>query len=125
MYGFRYGPVFYFYQSGFDPTYSQYSVGLITMGLAIQHALAEGAAEYDLLHGDEAYKFQWARTTRALCRLEVYPPHPREVLYRRTRQASRALRRTARRLLPVAVADRISAARRLGVWRGFYAEWRS
>ena len=125
LYGFRYGPVFYFYQSGFDPTYSQYSVGLITMGLAIQHALAEGAAEYDLLHGDEAYKFQWARTTRALCRLEVYPPHPRELLYRRTRQASRALRRTARRLLPVAVADRISAARRLGVWRGFYAEWRS
>jgi CelD/BcsL family acetyltransferase involved in cellulose biosynthesis len=124
LYGFRYGRAFYFYQSGFDPTYGKYSVGLITMGLAIQHALEEGATEYDLLHGDEAYKFHWARVTRELCRLEVYPPHLRGLLYRRTRQASRALKRTVRRYLPISAADRISAARRLGVWRGLHAAWR-
>jgi CelD/BcsL family acetyltransferase involved in cellulose biosynthesis len=115
LYGFRYGRAFYFYQSGFDPTYAKSSVGLIAMGLAIQHALDDGAAEYDLLHGDETYKFHWARTTRELCRVEIYPPHVRALLYRRTRQASRALKRAARRLLPASVADRISAARRLGV----------
>jgi len=43
---------FYFYQSGFDPTYERSSVGLITMGLSIQAALEEGACEYDLLHGE-------------------------------------------------------------------------
>src|SRR5207245_43184 len=61
LYGFRYRDTFSFYQSGFDPAYARDSVGLVTMGLAIRSAIEEGAAEYDLLHGDEAYKFQWAR----------------------------------------------------------------
>jgi hypothetical protein len=35
IYGFCYRRVFYFYQSGFDPAFANYSVGLVTMGLAI------------------------------------------------------------------------------------------
>src|SRR5207302_10088997 len=73
LYGFRYGPVFYFYQSGFDPTYSRYSVGLVLMGLAIKSALEEGAQEYDLLHGTESYKFHWAAQTRELGGIELLP----------------------------------------------------
>ncbi|PYT03180.1 MAG: hypothetical protein DMF60_19165 [Acidobacteria bacterium] len=59
LYGFMYGKKFYFYQSGFDPRYSQYSVGLVTMGLAIEAAIGDGAEEFDLLHGDEKYKSLW------------------------------------------------------------------
>jgi CelD/BcsL family acetyltransferase involved in cellulose biosynthesis len=44
------------------------------MGLAIRGAIEEGATEFDLLHGAEAYKFHWARHTRRLGRMTAYPP---------------------------------------------------
>jgi CelD/BcsL family acetyltransferase involved in cellulose biosynthesis len=74
LYGFRYGSVFYFYQSGFDPAYRKLSVGLVAMGLAIQSAIEEGASTFDLLHGEEAYKSHWAKEVRSLERVVVYPP---------------------------------------------------
>ncbi|MGH8369996.1 MAG: GNAT family N-acetyltransferase, partial [Gammaproteobacteria bacterium] len=74
IYAFRYNDVFYFYQSGFDPNFSKHSVGLVTMGLAIKSAIEERAIEYDLLHGDEDYKFLWAHSGRDLMKLNCYPP---------------------------------------------------
>lgn len=74
LYGLRYGPTFSFYQSGFDPQYARHSVGMVTMGLAIKSAIEEGAGEYDLLHGNEAYKSHWARESRDLVSLNLYPP---------------------------------------------------
>ena len=99
LYGLRYGATFYFYQSGFDPAYSRYSVGLVMMGLAIKTALQEGASEYDLLHGDEEYKFHWARNQRELARLELYPSDARARVYRHAIDLNRAARRMARRVL--------------------------
>ncbi len=117
LYGFRHRERFYFYQSGFDPTYAKWSVGLLAMALAIKSAIEEGAEEYDLLHGDEPYKFHWARRTRQLERLELYPPTVRDRIRRRARGANRSARRLARRLLPETVVERIATARRVGVWR--------
>jgi len=74
----------------------------------------EGAREYDFLHGDEAYKFHWASRTREIGRLELYPPHVRGQLYRRAIEASRAARRTARRVLPDAVAQRLAVGLGIG-----------
>jgi len=108
VYGFRYRNTFYFYQSGFDPRHARASVGLIAVGLSIKAAVEEGVTEYDFLHGDEGYKFHWARRTRELRRLELYPPNVRGRLYRRAIEANRAARRTARRVLPDAVAQRIA-----------------
>lgn len=96
IYAFKYGKVFYFYQSGFDPAYASHSVGLVTMGLAIQRAMAEGAEEYDMLHGDEQYKFLWARNGRDLVRLDCYPPNAEGTLYRRTMQLRQGLKRAAK-----------------------------
>lgn len=75
LYGFLYGSKFYFYQSGFDPAFAKYSLGLLTMGLAIQGALREQAAEFDLLHGNEPYKSHWAHLERDIRRLELFPPN--------------------------------------------------
>jgi CelD/BcsL family acetyltransferase involved in cellulose biosynthesis len=99
IYGLRYGPTFYFYQSGLDPLYSKQSVGLVIMGLAIKRAIEEGASEYDLLHGDEEYKFHWTREQRNLGRIECYPPRARGRFYRRAIQLNRAARQMARRVL--------------------------
>jgi CelD/BcsL family acetyltransferase involved in cellulose biosynthesis len=115
LYGFRYGDSFSFYQSGLEPELAKHSVGLVTMGLAIKSALEEGAGEYDLLHGAEPYKFLWAREARELRRLEMYPPLWRGLLCRRTLALGRAARRTVRRVLPPAWADRIAGPRPYGV----------
>ncbi len=120
LYGFRYGRAFYFFQSGFDPGYARHSVGLVTMGLAIKGALEEGAEEYDLLHGDESYKFLWARKAREITQVELYPPSVAGLLYREVSGLGRIGRRVARRVLPRVMADRIAAARRMAVVRGYY-----
>ena len=99
LYGFRYRDVFYFYQSGFDPAFGKESVGLVIMGLSIESAFEEGVAEFDLLHGEEAYKFHWANSARELSRIELYPPGTRGLLYRGTVGLTRTARRIARGLL--------------------------
>lgn len=100
LYGFVYNRVFYFYQSGFDPRYASHSVGLVAMGLAIRSAVEEGVSEYDLLHGNEPYKYHWAQQSRELMRLELYPSLARVALYRRGRELGRRARRIARLLDP-------------------------
>lgn len=64
LYGFSIGRTFRFYQSGMDPSWSRLSVGLVTMGRAIQEAIRSGHEEFDFLRGDEPYKFQWASSAR-------------------------------------------------------------
>ena len=99
LYGLRYGQTFCFYQSGFDPQYARHSVGLVTMGLAIKSAIEEGAEEYDLLHGGEAYKFHWAKESSELARLELYPPGARGLCVRALTGGGRLARGWARRVL--------------------------
>jgi CelD/BcsL family acetyltransferase involved in cellulose biosynthesis len=98
IYGFCYRRVFYFYQSGFDPAFANYSVGLVTMGLAIKNALEEGAREYDLLHGNERYKSHWSRNSRDIGRLELYPPGGLGRMWRLSVQLGRASKTTVKRL---------------------------
>jgi len=99
IYGFVHGGVFSFYQSGFDSAFSDWSVGLVAMGLSIKSALEEGAKEYDLLHGSEKYKFHWAARTRELRRWDMYPPRGRGLACRMIVSTSRAARRGARRIV--------------------------
>lgn len=99
VYGFRYGDVFYYYQTGFDPAFAADSVGLVACGLSIENAMAEGAAEFDFLHGTEDYKRRWAPAARRLVRLELYPPGPLGWAYRGVAHAERSGRTLARRAL--------------------------
>lgn len=87
LYGFLYRGRFLFYQSGFDPDFARWSVGLVMMGLSIRDAIADGAREYDLLHGDESYKHRWANGQRELGRLEIYPPSAAGTVRRALREA--------------------------------------
>ena len=123
LYGFRYRHVFYFYQSGFDPRYQKHSAGLVAMGLAIKSAIEDGAGEYDLLHGREAYKFHWTKDVRELDRLEIYPPDMLALAMKQVEAMGRAARSGARRILPKTVVDRIAEVRRHGVRKGPYGPW--
>ena len=99
MYGFFYDRQFYFYNHGFDDRYSRHSVGLVLMALTIRAAIDEGAQAFDLLWGTEAYKSLWARETRTLRRIHLFPPHAAGRIHRRAVEARRRLGRLARRVL--------------------------
>jgi CelD/BcsL family acetyltransferase involved in cellulose biosynthesis len=99
LYGLSYGGTFSFYQSGFDPAFNKLSVGMVMMGLSIRDAIEEGVSEYDLLHGAEEYKFHWARESREIGRLELYPADSKGLIYKHAIDLNRAARRLARRVL--------------------------
>lgn len=113
LYGFRYGRVFSFYQSGLDPRFLRWSVGVVALGLAIKSALEDGAAEFDLLHGEEPYKLHWASGSRRLGRLTAFP----NGALGRVAAGMASVREAARsrlRMLPRGVVARIAALRRGG-----------
>ena len=61
----------YYYLSGFDHTVGKFSPGNVMMGYAIERAIADGAREFDLLRGDESYKYMWKAEDRSTQRLVI------------------------------------------------------
>jgi len=58
-YGFKYNSKFYSYLTGFDPKYSNYSVGNMLRIYMIKKFIQEGLTEFDFLRGAEEYKDRW------------------------------------------------------------------
>lgn len=71
MLGLRFAGVHAFWQSGRDPDYEQYSIGSVLLMDAIRAAVEDGAEEYRLLRGDEAYKQRLTEESRDTCTLAV------------------------------------------------------
>jgi CelD/BcsL family acetyltransferase involved in cellulose biosynthesis len=69
FYCFQLGPRVYYYLSGFDVAFGKYSIGNVLMAQAIERAIGDGAREFDLLRGDETYKFAWKAEERETLRL--------------------------------------------------------
>jgi CelD/BcsL family acetyltransferase involved in cellulose biosynthesis len=85
-----------YYQAGISPKYSDLSLGLVALALAIKHAIEEGATEYDFLHGDEGYKSLWASDKRELLLLEAYPASLKGRLSMHSHRVIRAAKTMAR-----------------------------
>jgi CelD/BcsL family acetyltransferase involved in cellulose biosynthesis len=64
VYCFLYQSRYYFYQSGRDPRFTHQRAGLVLMHKVIQESIRDGAAVFDFLSGDEAYKGRWATGRR-------------------------------------------------------------
>jgi CelD/BcsL family acetyltransferase involved in cellulose biosynthesis len=64
--GWRLGDRYAFYQSGFDPEWSDRSVGVVMMATTIRSAIEEGASEFDMLLGEEAYKARYTNSSRSV-----------------------------------------------------------
>lgn len=72
-YGFRYGEVEAFYQSGRNPEFDRFSIGFLMLMQTIKAAFDDGLTRYSFLRGDEPYKDRLADAdpgleTRALGR---------------------------------------------------------
>jgi CelD/BcsL family acetyltransferase involved in cellulose biosynthesis len=75
FYGWRVGGRYAFYQAGFNEDWGRFSVGLVLHGRVIERAIAEGAKEYDMLLGSEAYKYRFCDAEREAVTLVVTRPH--------------------------------------------------
>lgn len=62
--GWRLGDRYTFYQSGFEPDWGEFSVGIALLTRTIQSAIEEGATEFDMLLGTEAYKRRFQNAGR-------------------------------------------------------------
>jgi len=64
QYTFEYSEKMFYYLAGFDPQYSKYSVGNLIIRLLLERCIKKGFKEYDMMRGDEPYKFLWTNTSR-------------------------------------------------------------
>lgn len=65
-YGFRFGDIEAYYQSGRDPHFDRFSVGFLMLMRTIRAAFEDRVARYAFLRGDEAYKGRFATTEARL-----------------------------------------------------------
>lgn len=100
LYGFRHGDRFAFYQAGYDPDWSQRSVGTVLLGHCVRRAFDEGAREFDFLRGSEPYKLKWANGERHTVRLRAHDGSLRARLHHAGRNAYWRLREAGKRALP-------------------------
>lgn len=70
-YGLHHRGRAYAYLGGFDPAFAFESPGTVLMGHAIEAARREGAREFDLLRGQEPYKYEWGAVDRVNRRLTL------------------------------------------------------
>jgi CelD/BcsL family acetyltransferase involved in cellulose biosynthesis len=59
------------YNSAFDPALGSFAPGVVLVGLLLERAAAEGCRTFDLLRGDEPYKYRFGAVDRRLLRLTI------------------------------------------------------
>jgi len=64
QYTFEYNRKMYYYLAGFDPNFSNFSVGNLTIMFLLKECIKKGFKEYDMMRGDEAYKTMWTHKYR-------------------------------------------------------------
>jgi len=59
LYLFTGGTGVYFYQTGFDRSWSSQSVGFVLLSMVIEKSISEGFKIFEFLRGEERYKYEW------------------------------------------------------------------
>ena len=68
---FDYGGDYLLYNSGYDPSYSRLSVGLLNKALSLRAAIENGRSEFNFLKGNERYKYNLGGKDADVMRLQV------------------------------------------------------
>jgi len=74
LFAFAYRGTLALYNAAYDPALASLSTGIVGHAWAIREAIGEGFDTYDLLRGDEPYKYDLGATDRWLGRLEATLP---------------------------------------------------
>jgi CelD/BcsL family acetyltransferase involved in cellulose biosynthesis len=102
FYGMAAGSWWGYYLAGFDREWAgRIHLGRLTLATAIEHAMAEGAAEFDFLKGAEPVKYLWPVNERTTLDAEIASHHSTTQLTRvahAARETAAALTKSARAL---------------------------
>jgi CelD/BcsL family acetyltransferase involved in cellulose biosynthesis len=71
LFAFAYRGTLALYNAAYDPALASLSIGIVSHAWAIREAIREHVDTYDLLRGDEPYKYDLGGTDRWLGRLEA------------------------------------------------------
>lgn len=71
---FDQGEELWLYNSGFDPSYANLSVGLLLKALCIRDAIESGKKRFDFLRGREPYKYDLGGADRPIYRVQIRRP---------------------------------------------------
>ncbi len=71
LFAFAYGDTLALYNAAYDPALASLSLGIASHAFAVRDAIAQGFKVYDLLRGDEPYKYDLGAQDRWLVRLEA------------------------------------------------------
>jgi len=71
LFAFAYGDTLALYNAAYDPALGSLSLGIASHAYAVRDAIAQGFKVYDLLRGDEPYKYDLGAVDRWLWRLEA------------------------------------------------------
>jgi CelD/BcsL family acetyltransferase involved in cellulose biosynthesis len=71
LFGFSLGTVIALYNASYDPGLASLSVGIVSHAWAIREAIASGFRTYDLLRGDEPYKYDLGARDLWLARVDA------------------------------------------------------
>jgi CelD/BcsL family acetyltransferase involved in cellulose biosynthesis len=63
------GPMLY--NCGVDYSMKEWSPGVVAVAMAIQRAMSEGCSSYDMLRGQEAYKYEFGAKDRGIYRVVI------------------------------------------------------
>jgi CelD/BcsL family acetyltransferase involved in cellulose biosynthesis len=62
LYAFKYKNKLFYFQSGYDPSWSSYSPGTVLMWKCIERSVDDNLDNFDYLRGNEHYKTLWTNT---------------------------------------------------------------
>ncbi|TME43285.1 MAG: GNAT family N-acetyltransferase [Chloroflexi bacterium] len=71
LFAFAYGDTLALYNAAYDPALASLSLGIASHAFAVRDAIAQGFKVYDLLRGDEPYKYDLGAQDRWLVRVEA------------------------------------------------------
>ncbi len=72
LYGFLFQGRFFYYQISHDIKHGSLSPGVVLLYKAIEQCCKMGIQEFNLLQGDEAYKWKWTKDSRSLYMVTMY-----------------------------------------------------
>jgi len=72
LYAFKYKDKLYYYQSGFNSKWENFSLGTVLFGYAIRDSINEGLKEFHFLRGEEEYKSRWTKDYRETKNLLIF-----------------------------------------------------
>jgi CelD/BcsL family acetyltransferase involved in cellulose biosynthesis len=109
----------HYFQGGFDPAYSKYSLGSVMLGLCLRACIDEKQlCQFNFMGGDTSYKARWTNLGLDSVELEWLRPGLRSILFQLYQGAVQRGKSLVRALVPKSIRATRRAAKRKRIQGG-------